>query len=50
MSQPAVPACGYLLRDAYLASLLRQHGVKTIYTHVRDSRKFDFLRVRDPLI
>ena len=45
-----MPACGNLLRDAYLASLLRQHGVKTIYTHDKDFRKFDFLHVRDPLI
>ena len=45
----AVPSRGNLVPDAHLAALLRQHGVKTIYTHDKDFRKFDFLRVRDPL-
>jgi predicted nucleic acid-binding protein len=31
-----------------LAALLRQHGVKTLYTHDRDFPKFPFLDVRDP--
>jgi toxin-antitoxin system PIN domain toxin len=34
--------------DAHLATLLRQHGVATLYTNDRDFRKFDFLNVRDP--
>jgi len=34
--------------DAHLATLLRQHGVATLYTSDRDFRKFDFLTVRDP--
>jgi uncharacterized protein len=34
--------------DAHLATLLRQHGVATLYTNDRDFRKFDFLKVRDP--
>lgn len=46
----AVPTRGNLVPEAHLASLLRQHGVKTIYTHDKDFRKFDFLQVRDPLI
>ena len=46
----AVPTRGNLVPDAHLASVLRQHGVKTIYTDDKDFRKFDFLQVRDPLI
>ena len=43
------PARGNLVPDAHLAALLREHGVKTLYTHDRDFRRFDFLNVRDPL-
>ncbi|MDP3775382.1 MAG: PIN domain-containing protein [Gemmatimonadales bacterium] len=42
-------ARGKLVPDVHLAALLRQHGVKTLYTHDRDFRRFDFLDVRDPL-
>jgi uncharacterized protein len=45
----AVPARGNLVLGVHLAALLRQHGVRTLYTHDRDFRKFDFLDVRDPL-
>lgn len=44
-----VPTRGNLVPDAQLAAVLRDHGVVTLYTHDRDFRKFDFLRVRDPL-
>lgn len=44
-----VPTRGNLVPDAHLAALLRQHGVKVLYTHDRDFRKFSFLDVRDPL-
>ncbi len=44
-----VPTRGNLVVDAHLAALLRQHGVKTLYTHDRDFLKFSFLDVRDPL-
>jgi toxin-antitoxin system PIN domain toxin len=44
-----VPTRGNLVPDAHLAALLRQHGVKTLYTHDRDFLKFSFLEVRDPL-
>lgn len=44
-----VPIRGNLVPDAHLAALLRQHGVKTLYTHDRDFLKFSFLDVRDPL-
>lgn len=43
-----VPVRGNLVPDAHLAALLRQHGVRTLYTRDRDFRKFDFLDVRDP--
>jgi toxin-antitoxin system PIN domain toxin len=44
-----VPTRGNLVPDAHLAALLKQHGVKTLYTHDKDFRKFSFLQVRDPL-
>ena len=34
--------------DAHLATILRQNGVKTIYTADADFRKFRFLEVVDP--
>ncbi|MEK6608234.1 MAG: TA system VapC family ribonuclease toxin [Myxococcota bacterium] len=40
---------GNLVPDAHLAALLRQHGVRTLYTSDTDLRKFEFLDVRDPL-
>ena len=44
----AFPVRGNLVPDAHLAALLRQHGVKTLYTRDTDFRKFAFLEVRDP--
>ena len=43
-----MPTRGNDVPDAHLATLLRQHGVVTLYTNDRDFRKFDFLKVRDP--
>ena len=43
-----VPTRGNLVPDSHLAALLRQHGVKTLFTHDRDFLKFPFLDVRDP--
>jgi hypothetical protein len=40
---------GNLVPDAHLAALLRQHGVRTLYTSDADFRKFRFLDVRDPV-
>lgn len=34
--------------DAHLAALMRQHGVRLIYTRDRDFRRFDGLEARDP--
>jgi uncharacterized protein len=44
-----VPSRGNLVPDTHIATLLRQHGVKTFYTHDRDFYKFRFLDVKDPL-
>ena len=38
-----------LVPDAHLATVLRQHGVKTLYTNDMDFLKFSFLRVENPL-
>lgn len=43
-----VAARGNLVPDAHIAALARAHGVRTIYTHDRDFRKFPFMRVVDP--
>ncbi|MBI4614275.1 MAG: PIN domain-containing protein [Planctomycetes bacterium] len=40
---------GNLIPDAHLASILRQHGVKKLYTADVDFRRFDFLDVKNPL-
>ena len=39
---------GNLVPDAHLVALMRQHGVRTIWTHDRDFRKFNGIRVVDP--
>ena len=46
-SAEEVHARGNLVPDAHLAAVLRQHGVRTLYTHDRDFRRFTFLDVRD---
>jgi len=43
-------ARGNVVPDAHLASLLRQHGVGTLYTADRDFLRFPFLSVRDPFV
>ncbi|MCY3794398.1 MAG: PIN domain-containing protein, partial [Gammaproteobacteria bacterium] len=40
---------GNLVPDAHLAALLRFHGVRRLYTHDRDFRRFDFLEMKDPV-
>jgi len=44
-----VPTRGNLVPDSHLAAVLRDHGVRVLYTHDRDFRKYKFLDVRDPL-
>ena len=39
---------GNAVPDAHLATLMRAHGVATIYTRDRDYRRFDGIRVVDP--
>jgi toxin-antitoxin system PIN domain toxin len=34
--------------DAHLAALMRQHGVRLVYTRDRDFRRFDGIDARDP--
>jgi uncharacterized protein len=45
-----IPTRGNLVPDAHLAVILRQHGVRRLYTHDSDFLKFAFLDVRDPLV
>ena len=40
---------GSLVLDVHLATLMRQHGVRTLYTNDSDFRRFGFLEVRNPL-
>lgn len=44
----ALPVRGNLVPDAHLAAILKQHGVRKLYTRDTDFRKFAFLDVRDP--
>jgi len=39
---------GNLVTDAHLATILLQHGIRTLYSNDRDFRKFTSLDVRDP--
>jgi len=41
-------ASGNLVPDAHLVALMRENGVATLWTHDRDFRRFDAIRVRDP--
>ncbi|MBV9279634.1 MAG: PIN domain-containing protein [Chloroflexi bacterium] len=43
------PIRGNDVPDAHLATLMRQHGVDTIYTRDRDFRRYEGITVRDPL-
>lgn len=39
---------GNLVPDAHLAALMIENGVRTIWTHDRDFRRFPAVEVRDP--
>ncbi|CAN5850943.1 type II toxin-antitoxin system VapC family toxin [soil metagenome] len=39
---------GNLVTDAHIATLMRQHGVTTIWTADRDFRRFSGITTRDP--
>ena len=43
------PVSGNLVSDAHLAALMLENGVRTIWTHDRDFRRFDRIEVHDPL-
>ncbi|HEY5894634.1 MAG TPA: TA system VapC family ribonuclease toxin [Chthoniobacterales bacterium] len=45
----AFPIRGNLVLDAHLATILREHGVRRLYTADADFRKFEFLDVVNPL-
>ena len=42
------PVRGNLVPDAHVATILFQHGVRTLYSNDRDFRKFQSLELRDP--
>lgn len=39
---------GNLVSDAHIVALMRENGVRTIWTHDRDFRRFSGIEVRDP--
>jgi len=39
---------GNLVPDAHLVAMMREHGVDTLWSHDRDFRKFEGIRIRDP--
>lgn len=41
---------GNLMHDAHTAILMREHGIKTIYTRDTDFHRFPFLEPIDPLV
>jgi uncharacterized protein len=41
-------ARGNLLPDAHVVALMRENGVRTIWTHDRDYRRFGGIKARDP--
>ncbi len=44
----ATIVAGNLVPDAHLVALMRENGVETLWSHDRDFRKFEGIRVRDP--
>jgi uncharacterized protein len=43
-----IPLRGNLVADAHIVTLMREHGVRVIYSRDRDLRKFDGIQVVDP--
>lgn len=41
---------GNILHDTHTAVLMREHGIRTIYTHDTDFHRFPFLEIIDPLV
>jgi len=46
----AIPVRGNLVHDAHIVALMREHGVRTIWTRDRDFRKFDGIEAVDPFV
>jgi len=44
----AAPVRGAHVTDAHIAALLRQHGVRVLYTNDPDFRRYPFLDVKNP--
>lgn len=47
IAQEVLPR-GNLVPDTHIVALMREHGIRTIWTHDRDFRSFEGIRVRDP--
>lgn len=43
-------ARGNLVPDAHLVALMEENGVRSIWTHDRDFRRFPGIQVRDPFV
>jgi toxin-antitoxin system PIN domain toxin len=43
-------AKGNIIHDCHYATLLKEHGIATIYTADTDFKKFDFIKVVDPTL
>lgn len=41
---------GNLVPDAHLAALLKQNGIKALFTNDADFRRFPYLDVRNPFL
>lgn len=48
VAENAPHVAGNLVHDCHYAALLREHGVKTLYTADTDFKKFGFLNTIDP--
>jgi uncharacterized protein len=48
VADEAGPVVARLVPDAHLATILKQHGIRTLYTFDRDFRRFRFLQAREP--
>jgi hypothetical protein len=46
---PVMPR-GNLVPDAHIAAILRNNDIRTLYSNDADFRRFDFLRVINPLL
>jgi hypothetical protein len=47
--QEAPQLTGNLITDLQIAVLMREHGIRTIYSRDTDFHRFRFLEVRDPM-